>query len=133
MGYSVSITGIPQLRRRLVDRIPAKMREAVSTAMVAGGGKVTGLARTLVPRYSGELAGTIRSSEVRVSKRGGLYVAITAGDESTIERGYQKARLVEFGTVEMPAQPYLLPAFRAHKRSIRAAITRAAKKAAAEN
>ena len=32
------------------------------------------------------------------------------------------ARFIEYGTVKMPAQPFMRPAFEAHKRSIQNAV-----------
>lgn len=86
-------------------------------------------ARLRVPVDEGDVRDSIRHHGVKEGKRGGLYVAMTAGDKSTEEDTYQVARLLEFGTVKMPAQPYMLPAFRANRRRVKTRMRRAVRDA----
>jgi HK97 gp10 family phage protein len=107
-------TGIDGLRRRLVDELPKKARAALEAAMLESATLIEAGAKLRVPVETGELRETIRHGPVRVGKRGGLYVAISAG--KTTPDGYNTARIVEFGTVDTLAQPFLLPAYRANRR-----------------
>ena len=54
-----------------------------------------------------------------------------AGKKSGVRRGtiFQNARLQEFGTKNMAANPFFFPAWRANRTRVRAAITRSVRKA----
>jgi len=60
-----------------------------------------------------------------------LVTGEAAGKKSGVRRGtvFQNARLQEFGTKNMPANPFFYPAWRANKTRVRGAITRAIRKA----
>ena len=123
------VQGIEQVRRRLVDELPVKIRAALEAAMLESADRIVAGAQLRVPVDEGEVRDSIRHHGVKEGKRGGLYVAITAGDKSTQtdEKGklYQVARLLEFGTVKMPAQPYMLPSYRTNRRSAQLRMRRA--------
>ena len=121
--------GIEKLRRRLVDEIPKAVRAEMERAMLESADLIVAGARLRVPVDEGDVRDSIHRTGVRVGKFGGLYVAIVAGDESTEHDGYQVARLLEFGTQKMPAQPFLLPAYRANRRRARARMRRAVRDA----
>jgi HK97 gp10 family phage protein len=127
------VQGMDKVRRRLVDEIPQAVRVALEAAMVEAADLVVAAARLRVPVRTGELAGTIRHHGVKEGRRGGLYVAVTAGDETTVEKSngkpYQVARLVEFGTVRAVAEPFLLPAYRATRRRAQTRMRRAVRDA----
>ena len=124
-------TGLPELKRRLVDEIPNAVRVGLETAMLESANLIVAGAKLRAPvGETGDLQASIRQHGVKVGKFGGLYVAVTAGDETTEKDGYQVARLVEFGThkdgeTHTPAQPFLLPAFRANRRRAKSAMRRA--------
>jgi HK97 gp10 family phage protein len=122
------VTGIDTLKRRLIDEIPKDVRAALETAMLQSADLVVAGARLRVPVDEGDLRDSIRHHGVREGKRGGLYVAITAG-EPTADGKYNTARIVEFGTMDTPAQPFLLPAYRANRRRIRTRMRRAVRDA----
>jgi len=129
----LTVTGLDALKKRLEKTLPEEIRENIGKAMVRGAERVVRGAQALVPTDSGHLKSTIGHTEPRVGKNGKLYVAITAGDVSTQvgqARNFQLARIVEFGAQGRAAEPFLMPAYRAQKRSIRAGISRAIKKAA---
>jgi HK97 gp10 family phage protein len=107
--------GLDKLKRRLVDEIPAAVRVELETAMLESANLIVAGARLRVPVDEGALRDSIRHHGVREGKRGGLYVAITAG-EPTKDGKYNTARIVEFGTMDTPAQPFLLPSYRASRR-----------------
>lgn len=116
----------------MVDQLPKQARAQLEIAMVESADRIVAGARLRVPVETGEVRDSIRQHGVKEGKRGGLYIAITAGDSSTENDGYQVARLLEFGTQKMPAQPFLLPSFRANRkaaqRRMRRAITDAIRK-----
>jgi HK97 gp10 family phage protein len=119
------VEGIDKLRRRLVDELPKQTRAALEAAMLESATVIVAAAKLRAPVETGGVRDSIRHHGVKTGKRGGLYVAITAGDSSTETKAtgkqYQVARLLEFGTVDMPAQPFLLPAYRVNRRR---AVTR---------
>jgi HK97 gp10 family phage protein len=123
------VQGIETLRRRLVDEIPKAVRAQLEQAMIESADLIVAGARLRVPVETGEVRDSIKQHGVREGKRGGLYVAITAGDRSTETTAsgstWQVARLLEFGTMKMPAQPFLLPAYRANRRRAQARMRRA--------
>lgn len=125
--------GLDKLKRRLVDVIPAKVRAELERAMLESADIIVAGARLRVPVDEGDVRDSIRHHGMKEGKRGGLYVAITAGDNSTETKAgsntYQVARLLEFGTVKMPAQPYMLPAYRANRRRAQARMRRAVRDA----
>jgi HK97 gp10 family phage protein len=123
------VEGIEQMRRRLVTELPKRVRLALEAAMIASADRIVAGARLRVPVDEGEVRDSIRHHGVKEGKRGGLYIAVTAGDTSTLsdEKGkrYQVARLLEFGTVKMAAQPYMLPSYHANRASARRRMRRA--------
>lgn len=127
------VEGIEKLRRRLVDEIPDRVRAEMEAAMLESAEAIVAGGKLRVPVDEGDVRDSIRHHGVKVGKRGALYIAITAGDRSTdaVSQGrtYQVARLLEFGTVKMPAQPYLLPAYRANRKRAKARMRRAARDA----
>jgi HK97 gp10 family phage protein len=123
------VQGLDKVRRRLVDIIPAKVRAEMERAMLESAELIVAGAKLRVPVDEGDVRDSIRHHGVKEGRRGGLYVAITAGDKSTENDGYQVARLLEFGTMKMAAQPFLLPAYRANRRRARARMRRAARDA----
>lgn len=114
-----------QLKRRLVDEIPNAVRLGLETAMTESANIIVAGAKLRVPVDEGHVRDSIRQHGVREGKRGNLYVAITAGDKTTEHDSYQVARLLEFGTQKMPAQPFLLPAYRANRRRTQSRMRRA--------
>lgn len=125
------VQGLDRLRRMLVEEVPKMVRAELEAAMIEGANLIVAGAKLRVPVDEGDVRDSIRRTDVRESKRGQdrLYVAITAGDRSTQTKSggttYQVARLLEFGTVKMPAQPFLLPAYRANRKAAQRRMQRA--------
>ena len=119
------VSGIDTLKRRLVDEIPADVRAALEAAMLESANAIVAGARLRVPVETGEVRDSIRHHGVKEGKAGNLRISVTAGDRETQEasqgKTYQVARLLEFGTMEMEPQPFLLPSYRANRRR---AVTR---------
>lgn len=124
--------GLEQLKRRLVDEIPKDVRAELERVMLEQADRIVAGGKLRVPVDEGDVQASIRHHGVKEGKLGGLYVAITAGDRTTqavTHKTYQVARLLEFGTKEMQAQPYLLPAFRANRKAAKRAMRRAVRDA----
>lgn len=143
-----------QNRKRLLDRlkkIQGAPRKAMRAALEQGAQQVASHARSLAPKKSGALVKSIgytfgnftRGSGVLATSgtREGdpdLTVTVHAGDATAFYASY-----VEFGTSPhtaggkfkgaahpgATAQPFFFPAWRANKRSVKARITRAMRKA----
>lgn len=112
------VEGIDKVRRKLVEALPKQARAQLEIAMTESAALIAAGARLRVPVDEGKLRDSIHTTDVREGKRGGLYVAITAGERT--KNNYNTARIVEFGTMDTPAQPFLLPAYRANrKRAVR--------------
>ena len=108
------VQGISELRRALVDVLPKKVRANLEVAMTEGAALIAAGARLRVPVDMGDLRKSIRVSNIYTSKRGALVIRISAGEPTP--DGYNTARLVEFGTKDMVAQPFMLPSQRANRK-----------------
>ena len=95
------VSNVRKLLRRLEPELTSDVREAVEAS--AGILLRAMLART--PRRSGTLAGELRIKygRDRLSARVGVI-----GKRSLRRAWY--ARFVEYGTVDIPAQPFMIPA-----------------------
>lgn len=131
-----------RLRRKLYatrQRVYAAVRvemEAVATKLVAE-------MKLLVPVDSGALRdsigwtwgeapkGSMAISTVRGRGRDGLYISIYAGtlDKKLGDQDAFYARWQEFGTKNMPANPFFYVVWRANRRRVRAGISRTVRKA----
>lgn len=108
------VQGIDRLRRALVDELPKEVRAQLEIAMTEGANLIAAGARLRVPVDLGKLRDTIRVSNIYTSRRGALVIRISAGERTP--KGYNTARLIEFGTVDTPAQPFMLPSQRANRK-----------------
>jgi HK97 gp10 family phage protein len=131
--------GLEKMRRRL-ERIPAEVRKRAKAELMLQGREINMLQRSLVPKDDLTLAGTIRSEPLPDPEIG---VVIRAGGAATTkpvrnsEKGnsptYDYALGQEFGTEDMPANPFFMPAIRVRKKKakarVRAAVRRALKTA----
>ena len=132
------VNGIPQVRA-MFRRKGAAVVAAGKAAAAKGGDQVADGMRFLVPVEQGDLRQSIRVEDaVTIEARGGetgfIGVVVKAGDASTVvtnSRGgqFQNARIQEFGTKSRAANPYFFPTWRMNRRRVRAAITRAVRKA----
>lgn len=124
----MTITGIDKLKTRFA-KLGRDLLKAAHPAMLSGGDDMVATARLLVPVDQGELRATIRRSEiVKTRRKRNDMVEVLAGDESTIvgkTKQFQLARIIEFGTKDHPAEPFMRPAQRRHNGPIRAKMRRA--------
>ena len=132
------VNGIPEVQA-MFRRKAAKVASAAKAQAQTSGEQVASAMRYLAPREQGELIRSIRvedAASITTSKgeRGFIGVVVKAGDETTIVTNhtgarFQNAKLQENGTKNMPASPYFNPAWRANRRRVRSAISRAVRKA----
>lgn len=123
--------------------LPRIMREEIRKALDVSADETTDIMKRMAPREQGKLAASIGYSfdgapagasivsQARAAKgETGLAVTMYAGNESTVvtnSRGvrFQNARLQEFGTKDMPRNPFFYPAFRLNKKRAKSRIQRA--------
>lgn len=133
------VNGVPQVREELIRRL-YNVRLAAKKEAEAQAQGVANAMKVLAPKDQGELIRSIRveAKETIVRPKGGeadyTGVAIKAGDETTIVTNssgarFQNARIQEFGTKTRPASPFFFIAWRANRRRVRAALTRAIRQA----
>lgn len=126
------VNGIPQMQamfRRKARRVVRAAREAATQ----GGEEAASAMKYLAPREQGDLVNSIR---VEPAPAGGQFVGVLvkAGDSSTVVVNgtggtFQNAKIQEFGTKKMPANPFFFPAWRMNRSRVRGRITRAIRKA----
>lgn len=136
------VKGIAEVQADLIRRVH-NVRLAAKNEARSQGTHLAAAMRILAPVQSGADGGDLRRSirvedantvTTRKGERDYIGVVVRAGDETTIVTNssgqrFQNARLQEFGTATMGANSYFYPAWKANRRSIRGAITRAIRKA----
>lgn len=145
----MAILGLPRLQKKL-KRLPDLAEQAIRKAMGESAAEVVTLAKSLVPKDSGDLAQSIGWTWGDAPKGSMVLGQVRAGSDNlriTIYAGNSEAyyaRWVEFGTSGheqggifegsehpgTPAQPFFYPAWRAVRRRVKGRVTRAINKAA---
>ena len=135
------VQGVAQFTKRLTKDIPARVQAAARDAMERGAEEIVAMMRRLVPVDQGDLrdsigwtwgeapAGSMIIGTVGNRSYKTMRITIFAGNEKTIvtnARGieFQNARLQEFGTKEMTANPFFFVAWRTLKKRVRNRISR---------
>lgn len=124
--------------RKKIAALPGAIHAELMKALVTSGHEINDLQKRFVPVEHGDLAGTIGMLE----KPAELQVVLLAGGPATEKAvidgkdgDYNYAFAQEFGTREMPANPFFFPGYRLGKKRAKSrisrAITAAAKKVAA--
>lgn len=134
-----------RLKRRF-QQLPIAVKREIFAETEAGAESIATMTRTLAPKKRGKLAETVRveplgSAGLSIGAggaRGKFGHKVVYGDDTTmvpIRKGgplFQLAKLQEFGTKNMTANPALFPSFRANRsrilRRIKAAMKRGARK-----
>lgn len=148
MARSATILGLAKLQKKL-DRLPEAAKEQIKAAMAAQADEIVAMMKLRAPvlkatdkrRVRGALRDSIGWTWGKAPKGSSIVAAVKAslGADMTItiyagshEAFY--ARWQEFGTQDMPANPYFYVSWRASKkgakRAIRKAITASAKQVA---
>ena len=137
--------------------LPQAIRDEVRKALTISARETVDLMERFAPDDPSTSSGDLRSSigykfgsdaeestksnaaNARLAKLNtGMAVTMYAGDQYTMVRGkngklYQNARLQEFGTADMPANPFFFPGYRFGKKRalprLQRAINKGAKKA----
>lgn len=138
------LIGLDRLTRKLTA-IPRHVEAATIPAMESGAAEIVTMMKRLAPVESGALRDSIgwtwgdapEGAMVlgRSKARGGpgrKFITIYAGSAQTMvgsRAQFQLARLQEFGTQNMTANPFFYPSWRASRKRVRGRITRAMKKA----
>lgn len=140
----MAVEGLKSLERKLKRTIPAKAVEFTRKAMEASAEEIVALMKRLAPKKEMHLvnsinwtwgdapAGSLALGSMG-SKDGRLRITIYAGDTNTIvtnSRGveFQNAILQEFGTQEMPANPYFYVSWRALRKRAKSRMSREMRK-----
>lgn len=145
------VQGVPRFKAKLRN-IPVAIRAEVVKAMEASASDLVRAMRATAPRDTGALlssidwtwgsapAGAITVGELRGRSYEQLRITIYAGGTAATARLQRRgvgrsgsfvtdvARLQEFGTVNMRANPFFYPVWRANKRLVRGRITRAVRR-----
>lgn len=129
------VKGVAQLRKKLTVTMPKRVEDAARKAMETGAEELVAMMKRLAPIDTGDLQMSI-SWTWGAAPKGSVVLAKSEPDNKgmriTIFAGSKEAfyvRFVEFGTTEMPANPFFWPSWRARRRDIRKRITVAMKKA----
>lgn len=120
---------------RILRSIPAKIKPKVQAAVDQGATEMMMRMRYLAPKEDGDLQASIRVEDGPRE----LSATVTAGGERTTrpvrnsEKGnapeFDYALAQEYGTEEMPAQPFFWPSVNTTKKRVRRRIDRAIGKA----
>jgi len=137
MARRASLMGLAKLQRRL-DKIPKEIKEQVKREMERQADQIVVQMKAAVPVDTGALRnsigwkwGKLGKGQTAIAQAKNAFgdemtLTIYAGDASTrVEHGdgeRQLARLIEFGTRAMKAQPFFYPVWRARKKKARATI-----------
>lgn len=137
------IEGSEALKRKLAA-IPTRLTDAVRVELERQAEDLVGLMRRLAPADTGALrasigwtwgdapAGSMVIGTVQAPGGGrefaSMRITIFAGGKTAAQDAFY-ARFQEFGTKNMPANPFFFPAYRSRKRQIRSSLTRAMRKA----
>lgn len=138
------VEGIADLNRRLKVHLPKRIRDAAARAMEQGAEELVAMMKRQVPVDRGTLRdsigwtwGNAPAGSITIGKVGGreystMRITIYAGNEQTMvgaRKQFQLARLQEFGTQAMQANPFFFASYRVMKKRIRSRVTREISKA----
>lgn len=141
------VKGIAALHRRF-EAIPKRIIAAVTVPMEKYADQIVAMMKVLVPVDQGDLRdsigwtwgdapkGSVKIGTMKGHSYGKIALTIYAGGPTTTvgARGqFNTALLQEFGTQNMPANPYFYVSWRANKRRVKSGITRAIRKAIKES
>jgi HK97 gp10 family phage protein len=121
------VQGVHQFNTFLTRALPDALRKAARQSLTKSGSELVAGLQAVAPYDTGELktAVSYRLEDTPTS----VSLTVIGGDDRTVEHSKQKARLQEFGTVDMPASPWFFPLYRRRKRAIHARLNRDLKKA----
>lgn len=111
--------------RRLTEDLRKEVHDAAVKELNEQAGQLANLIESVAPKFEGKLAHSVRV----VPGKKDTQVRIVAGGQLTIRpsvssKPFDYARADEFGTVNMPAQPFFFPTYRLRKKKIISAMKR---------
>lgn len=133
--FTMRVDGLSELRRKLLGLSPNIARNALRASVYAGAKVIRDEAKLKAPLATGDVSaghpppGTLRRSIImkQIPEESGMqrqtfYVAVRhgkkyarQGKKGNLSQDAYYWRFVEFGTVNMSAQPFLRPAFEGKK------------------
>lgn len=122
-----TVEGVSSLRRKLRaldDAAQRPIREVIG----GWAQNVEATAKVLAPERTGRLREAI-TAVVDMDGLGARVVGASHHSAGADNPGVYYGFFVEFGTVRTPPQPFLLPAYRAHKRPTLSALKREVRRA----
>lgn len=118
-GMSIKVEGLKELERKLLGMSPKLAKNGLRSAVAAGSRVIMAEAKKNVPVDTGTLRRAIFMKQIREASSNSkqtYFVGVRKGKgERKKNRDGWYFHFVEFGTVKMPAQPFLRPAFEAKK------------------
>lgn len=123
--------------KKLTEELRKEVRAEVIAELNKQGEDLARIIESVAPVHEGVLKTTVR----KIPGKKDTQVRVIAGGQKTVRPGvssqpYDYARADEFGTVNMPAQPFFFPTYRLRKKKMQSAvkrkITSAIKKRSAE-
>lgn len=130
------MAGFKNARRasRRLRAIPPAVRKKVRAQLRANAAELVASQRAFAPVEDGKLQASIQFSDTSTANR--IAMTVTAGGAATtrpVRKGqtatYDYALGQEFGTEDMPANPFFFPPYRAKKRAFKRTRNKAAKDA----
>jgi HK97 gp10 family phage protein len=124
---TAKLTGRERAIRRMLA-LPDAIKRRVRAQLEENAADMVRLAKSRAPVADvdgGELRDSIRQYDA--SDETGLRRRVVAGDASTVKDNYAYPRAVEFGTQNMPAQPFFFPTYRQRRKQYRRKLNKAAK------
>ena len=129
------VEGVAAFKKKLTVTIPARVEAATRAAMEKSAEELVAMMKRLAPVDRGDLQMSISWTWGKAPD-GAVVIAESSEDSRglkiTVYAGSKKAfyaRWQEFGTSEMPANPFFFPSYRALRKRIKSRITREMKKA----
>jgi len=123
--------------RKLTEELKKEVFDLAVSELNVQADELIAVMKSVVPVDEGDLSNSIR----KVPGKSPTQVRIVAGGSATTKAGsggkpYDHARAIEFGTTEMPAEPFFFPSYRLKKKkmisSMKRKLTASIKKRSAE-
>lgn len=105
--------------RKLTDQLKKEVHAGAVAELNDCGDELARLIESVAPEHEGRLKATVK----KVPGKKDTVIRIVAGGRGTVRLGveskdYDYSRADEFGTVNMPAQPFFFPTYRLRKKKI---------------
>lgn len=136
----MAVEGLTAFQRKMA-LIPQAIINEVQKELEKQATELVAMMKRLAPKESGALAnsigwtwgnapkGSVTLGSVAASEGSSLRITVYAGAAGKkADGGTFYARFQEFGTKNMPANPFFFPAYRSKRRKIRGALSRAVKR-----